>query len=82
MTHSITLPDDKYKQIEKGERFIFTKRLPVYSEGDLFNINLEGQREQLGFKIARIDTAKVFKNYCIIVLETPQEVIAKNISQQ
>jgi hypothetical protein len=68
MQHAITLPENKYKQIEAGERFLFTKRLPIYGEGDQFSVTLEGHREQMQFKIARIDTAKVFKNYCILVL--------------
>lgn len=68
MTHTITLDQSKYDQIKNGERFIFTKRLPIYSEGDSFNISLEGHREQLEFTIKRIDTGKIFKNYCIIVL--------------
>lgn len=71
ITHTVTLPEDKFRQLEKGERFLFTKRLPIYSQGDPFNVILEGQRTQLQFTIARIDTAKVFKNYCILVLATP-----------
>jgi hypothetical protein len=68
ITHTVTLPADKFEQLEQGERFLFTKCLPIYSEGDPFNVILEGHRTQLQFTIARIDTAKVFKNYCILVL--------------
>lgn len=68
ITHTVTLPADKFSQLEQGERFLFTKRLPIYSQGDPFNAILEGHRTQLQFTIHRIDTAKVFKNYCILVL--------------
>lgn len=88
MLHNIVLPQEEFKKIENGKRYLVTRDSSLYANGDELTISLSGYREQLNFTIQNIERRRLFKGWCILEFinaltepnEAPKDDLAKEFS--